>query len=154
MWPKSWIAKSNAVCSAGSLQLPNSNLTKFAFHLSFKCWCARNKRKNMMSTSHLHRALWVSCCCLVAKSCPTLFWPHGLLPARLLCPWDFPGKNTGVGCHFLLQGIFPTQGLNPGLPPHYRQILYLLSYQRSLGFLSSVNNIPNDKRSGTKKGSV
>ena len=38
--------------------------------------------------------------------------PHGLLPARLLCPWDFPGKNTGVGCHFLLQGIFPTKGLN------------------------------------------
>ena len=35
--------------------------------------------------------------------------------ARLLCPWDFPGKNTRVGYHFLLQGIFPTQGLNPGL---------------------------------------
>ena len=33
-------------------------------------------------------------------------------PARLLCPWDSPGKNTGVGCHALLQGIFPTQGLN------------------------------------------
>ena len=37
---------------------------------------------------------------------------HGLQPSRLLCPWDFPGKNTGVGCHFLLQGIFPTQGSN------------------------------------------
>ena len=36
----------------------------------------------------------------------------GLWPTLLLCPWDFPGKNTGVGCHFLLQGIFPTQGLN------------------------------------------
>ena len=35
--------------------------------------------------------------------------PHGLLPARLLCPWDYPGKNTRVGCHFLLQGIFLTQ---------------------------------------------
>ena len=35
--------------------------------------------------------------------------PHGLWPARLLCPWDPPGKNTGVGCHFLLQGIFPPQ---------------------------------------------
>ena len=41
--------------------------------------------------------------------------PHGLQPARLLHPWDFPGKSTGVGCHFLLQGIFPMQGLNPGL---------------------------------------
>ena len=36
--------------------------------------------------------------------------PHGLYPARLLYPWDFPGKNTGVGYYFLLQGIFPTQG--------------------------------------------
>ena len=41
--------------------------------------------------------------------------PHGLKPARLLCPWNFLGKNTGVGCHFPLQGIFPTQGLNPSL---------------------------------------
>ena len=38
--------------------------------------------------------------------------PYGLYPARLLCPWDSPGKNTGVGCHFLLQGIFLTQELN------------------------------------------
>ena len=36
-------------------------------------------------------------------------------PARFLCPWDSPGKNTGVGCHFHLQGIFPTSELNPGL---------------------------------------
>ena len=38
-----------------------------------------------------------------------------LQPTRLLCPRDSPGKNTGEGCHFLLQGLFPTQGLNPGL---------------------------------------
>ena len=44
------------------------------------------------------------CCCLVAKLYPTLLWPHGLYPDRLLCPWDFPGKNTGVGCHFLFKG--------------------------------------------------
>ena len=49
---------------------------------------------------------------------------------RLLCPWDSPGKSTGVECHFLLQGIFPTQGLNPGLP-HCRQTLYRLSHQGS-----------------------
>ena len=52
-------------------------------------------------------------CCLVVKSCLTP--THRLLPARLLCPWDFPGKNTGVGCHFHLQGIFLTQGSNPHL---------------------------------------
>ena len=37
---------------------------------------------------------------------------HGLWPARLLCPWDFPSKNTGVGCHFLFQGIVRTQESN------------------------------------------
>ena len=36
-------------------------------------------------------------------------------PTRFLCPWDYPDKNTGAGCHFLLQGIFSTQGLNPNL---------------------------------------
>ena len=48
--------------------------------------------------------------------------PHRLQPARLLCAWDSPGKNTGTGCHFLLQEIFLTQGSNLGLP-HCRQIL-------------------------------
>ena len=39
--------------------------------------------------------------------------PHGLQPAKLLCPWDAPDNKTGVGCHALCQGIFPSQGLNP-----------------------------------------
>ena len=51
---------------------------------------------------------------------------YGLYPTRFLCPWNSPGKNTGVDCHFLLLGIFPNQGLNLGLL-HYRQILYQLS---------------------------
>ena len=67
------------------------------------------------------------CRCLVAKSCPTLLWPHGLQPARFLCPWDFPGKNTGVGCPFLLREISQTQEWNQCLP-HHRQILYPLSH--------------------------
>ena len=57
--------------------------------------------------------------------------PLGLQPARLLYPWNSPGKNTGVGCHALLQGIFPTQVSNPGLP-HCRQILYQLSHKGSV----------------------
>ena len=56
--------------------------------------------------------------------------PRGLQPTRLLCPWDSPDKNTGVGCHFLCQGIFLIQGLNPDLP-HCRQALYHLSHQGS-----------------------
>ena len=62
---------------------------------------------------------------------PDSLWPHGPQPARLLCPWDFPGKNTGLGCHSLLRGIFPTQGSNQGLL-HYMQILYCLSHQGRL----------------------
>ena len=53
---------------------------------------------------------------------------HGLQTARLLCPWDFPGKNTGVGGHSHSQGIFLTQGWNPGLL-HCRQILDHLSHE-------------------------
>ena len=52
-------------------------------------------------------------------------WPHGLYS-----PWNSPGQNTGVGDLSLLQGIFPTQGLNPSLP-HCRQILYVLSHKGS-----------------------
>ena len=59
---------------------------------------------------------------------PDSLRPHGLQLTRLLCPRDFPGNDTGMGCHFLLQGIFPTQGLNLGLL-HCRQILYQLSYK-------------------------
>ena len=54
-------------------------------------------------------------------------WPHETVACRLLCPGDFPRKTTGVSCHLLLQGIFPTQELNPWLLPrllHCRQILY------------------------------
>ena len=56
--------------------------------------------------------------------------PHGLQPTRLLCPWNSPGKNTGMGCHSLHQGILLTQGSNLGLL-HCRQIVYPLSHQGS-----------------------
>ena len=71
-------------------------------------------------------AQWdVLCCAKPLQSCLTL-QPHRLEPTRLLCPWDSPGTNTGVGCYALLQEIFLTQGLNPCLLHllHYRQILY------------------------------
>ena len=74
---------------------------------------------------------------VTTKSCPVRNVQESCLvakPSRLLCPWDFPGKNIGVGCHLLLQGIFLTQGLNlcllhwqadslpepPGKPPFKR----------------------------------
>ena len=78
-------------------------------------------------------------CCAV-PSCSVVsdsLLPHGLQPAKFFCPWDSPGKHTGVGCHDLLQGIFPTQESNPGLL-HCRQMLYQLSHQGSPGILEWV----------------
>ena len=83
-----------------------------------------------VKAKHLYRILewkWNNMICL------NYFFFYVKAPcklARILCPWDSPGKNIGVGCHSLPQGIFPTQGSNPGLLYH-RQILYHLSYQRS-----------------------
>ena len=60
---------------------------------------------------------WISIACLSMCACvcsvvSDSLWPHGLCPSWCLCLWNFPGKNIGVGFHFLLQGIFPTEGLN------------------------------------------
>ena len=98
---------------------------------------------------HYHN--FVNClstlCVLVAQSCPTLCNPMDCSPARLLCPWNSPTKNTGVGCHSLLQGLFPTRGLNLGLL-HCRQILYHLSYQ------GGPNTIQYKNKSWKKKSDV
>ena len=69
---------------------------------------------------------WKWSCSVVSDS----LRPHGLQTTRLLRTWDFPGKSARVDCHFLLQGIFPTQESNMGLP-HCRQTLYRLSHQGS-----------------------
>ena len=70
-------------------------------------------------------------------NCVQLFVTPWTVAHRLLCPWNSPGKNTGVGNHFLLHVIFPTQESNPGLP-HCRQILYLLSRHGSPRILEWV----------------
>ena len=70
---------------------------------------------------------------LVASVVSDSLWPHGQ-PTRLLCPRDSPGKNTGVCCHFLLQGIFLTKGLNPGL-------LCLLHWQMRSLQLAPLTNL-------------
>ena len=51
----------------------------------------------------------ISHCCFIPKSCPTFCDPMDCSPPLSFCPWDFPGKNTGIGCHFFLQGIFLTR---------------------------------------------
>ena len=72
-------------------------------------------------------------CVLSLFSHVRLVQPHGVQSSRLICLWDSPGKNSGVGCHFLLQGMFPTQGSNPRLL-RCKWILYPLSHQGSPGF--------------------
>ena len=71
---------------------------------------------------------------------------HSLQPARLLCPWNSPGKNTGMGSHSLFQGFFWTQRSNPGLL-HCRWILYHLNHLRSV----SQQNISYEKLSSKFK---
>ena len=104
-----------------------------SFHLFFSIWIS------FKILIYWFLAVLGLCCCAWAFS--EVKWnhsvvsnslrSHGLQPTRLLHPWYFPGKSTGVGCHFLLQGVFPPQGSNPGLL-HCRKILYQLSYQGSL----------------------
>ena len=83
----------------------------------------------------------LGCDCLAVQSCP----------ARLLCPTDFPGKNTWVGCHFLLRGIFLTQGLNPRLLHWQAQSLPLSHLESiSLRTLQQLNrNITKPLSSNT-----
>ena len=68
--------------------------------------------------------------CLIAQSCPTLCDPLDYSPSGSYVHGDSPGKNAGMGCHALLQGIFPSRESNPGLP-HCRLSFYCLSYQGS-----------------------
>ena len=82
---------------------------------------------------------------LVTQSCPTLCNPMDYGPPGSSVGGDSPGKNTGVGCHALFKGIFPTQGLNPGLP-HCRGIFYHLSHQGSPRTLEWIA-YPSSRRS-------
>ena len=96
------------------------------FFFFLKSWCLEVRKLPILKLLKLACWWWFSHSVVSA-----LLGPHGLSPARLLCPWDFPGKNTEAGSHSLLQGIFPTQGSNLGLL-HCRLILYQLSHEGSL----------------------
>ena len=114
------------------LQKPPSSVTRCRSLLRFLC--PENPLPSLaflpcllllLSSANTSTAL-----CLVAQLRPTLLNPTDHSPPGFSVPGASPGKNTGVGRHALLQGIFPTQGSNPGLPP-CRWILYRLSHQGS-----------------------
>ena len=107
-WKISWTDEPGGLQSTGSQRVRHL-LSDFTFTFHF-----RALEKEMATHSSVLLVALILCC-LVVKSCPSLLQPHGLEPARLLCPWNSPGKNIGVGCHFLLQGIFPTKRSNPCL---------------------------------------
>ena len=76
-------------------------------------FCFVWQKSEAMASFRTPTGLDVVRACLTARSAmPDSLRPHGRWPTRLLCPWNSPGKNTRVGCHFLLQGIFLTLGLN------------------------------------------
>ena len=77
------------------------------------------KNKLTISQNGKHRVTVCICVCSVASNS---LQTHKLESTRLLCPWNFPGKNTGVGCHFLLHRLFLTRGLNLSLlhPLHWQ----------------------------------
>ena len=85
-----------------SIEIIKPNMKKYSTSL----------RKWKLKQEYLIFCPLITCVCVCVCACSVTYdslQPHGLQPTRLLCPWNFPGKNTGAGCHFLLQGIFPTQ---------------------------------------------
>ena len=98
-----------------------------------------SKRKGILLIHSINKLIWIqyAVLCLVVQSCLTVCDPMDCSPPGSSVHGNSSGKNTGVGCYVFLQGIFPTQGSNPGLP-HYRQILYCLRHQGSLRILEWV----------------
>ena len=94
-------------------------------------------------------------CCPVAKSWPNIFVTPWTVAHRAPLPWNSPGNDTGVGCHFLHQRMFLFQGLNPCLLCllHFREILYLISHQENPNKILGTDKnfqIPLREKVGTR----
>ena len=104
-------------------------VTQTSFNFNFTCLKDKNNSSGIPELQQYPTILKLLQSLVHMRSVASLMsnslWPQGLWPTRLLHPWDSPGKNTGVGCHSLLQGIFPTQGSNwvscvgRGIPYHW-----------------------------------
>ena len=106
------VAKSQTQCSNWALTHPHiSRMVIFGLGFQDKLYpfalCRQKKTKTKTKTKKTKKPYRIPLYSIhavvsVGRLCPTLLWPHGLQPTRLLCRWDFPGKYTEVGCHFLL----------------------------------------------------
>ena len=108
----------------------NTNLNRYMYSQHSQQHSLQQSRQgsNLNVHQQMNKGDVVCVCQLLSRV--QLFETLWTVAARLLCPWTSPGKDTGVGCHYLLQGIFLTQTSKPGLL-HCRQILYHLCYQGS-----------------------
>ena len=142
-WKIPWIEEPGRL---QSMESPESDTTeRLHFHFSLarigegngnplQCSCLENPRDGEAWWAAVYGVAqsrtWLKW--LSSNSSSILFCTAWTVTAWPLCPWDFPGKNTGVCCHFLLQGIFSTQGSNPGLLIG-KQILYHWAPREAIG---------------------
>ena len=81
---------------------PSGILLPFSMWCTIACRLFKSKKPPASLIQYIFK-IFSACACVCSVMSDSL-WPHGMQPARLLCPWDFPGKNTGVGCHFSSKG--------------------------------------------------
>ena len=138
---------------ASGLQRKGSHLCFFFFFTSFCLSYNKNRKPYMLTSvvtqtekhtcSLIHTPVCAQlCACSVASVVSDSLQPCGLQPTRLLCPWHFPGKNTGMGCHGLLMGIFLTQEYNP----HLLHLLHCRWILNPLNHLGSAKSPPASMR--------
>ena len=130
-------------CKSSSIKLSTCKstfacaITSVSSQIWHKFSWAHPRQLGVLLCTLLYRTVW-STISASRSVWPDSLRPHRPQPTRLHCPWDFSSKDTGVHCHFLLQGIFATKGLNPGVLS-CRQILYQLSYKGSPQKTSYIN---------------
>ena len=125
----------NTISTCTAPSSPATHYCFFRLPTRACCWTAAvHAIFQSLQCKQMDPCAWATCVlCLFAQLCLTLCDPMDCGPPGSSVHGDFPGKNTRVGCHALLQGLFPIQGLNPGLQ-HCRWILYHLSHQGSLSY--------------------
>ena len=107
-----------------ALEKPDAKFSNQCLKVNNQKWLPIFIERYTYTPTHVYACVYMCVCTCVLLSCVRLF----ATPWTIYIPWNSPGQNSGVGSRSRLQGILPTQGLNPGLP-HCRRILYMSSHQ-------------------------